>query len=65
MREWKRGRREGKKKSMYERRGDINRKATKRANWDCQVQQMQEAESLGEYGYLLEHENVFLAEEEV
>lgn len=32
---------------------------------DCQLQQMQEAPSLREYGYLLKHENVFLAEEEV
>lgn len=52
---------------MYVSIKDTNRarEETKRANWDCRFQQMQEAESLREYGYLLKHENVFLDKEEV
>lgn len=54
-------------KFMYEHDRDVNRKkeATKKANQDCRFQQTQKVERLREYGYLLKHENVFLAEEEV
>ncbi len=42
-------------------------KPKKRGNKEGKLglQQMQEVGSLGEYGYLSKHENVFLAEEEV
>lgn len=52
---------------MYERRRRVNqtKERQQRANWYCHFQQIQEAGSLGEYGYLSKHENVFLAEEEV